>query len=258
MFTLICAFQEPSSSVTQLLYVITMLFNLTKPPICDSELYRLQHFLQHANEFGFFLHQRRFLEAALLPLPMGNPARPSPALLNASYLWGIHLMQSDAYAYLEPIFLSRALMNCATAINTSGRGSLEISPQRLVHAVQAEVLLSTYFLRRGRILEGRYHLAAAAAIVLGCRLHRAPRPETQDIYGLPQITLPEPTDSIEGGERIGAFWTVCSMNHSWGVVMGLTTGHAQSQVEIPWPLDSIQYDHVNPHAILPTAGNPSC
>jgi hypothetical protein len=175
----------------------------------------------------------------LLSLSFGHPERPLPALLYAVYLWGCHLSQSESYKANESIFLSRALIGSSNSLSSD-------HPQKVIHSIQAEVLLATYFFRSNRLVEGRYHLGAAVSLTIGAKLHqiRAPGVDTSraDI-------LPPPANQLEEGERLNAFWTVFTLNNCWGTSggSGITSvfDNPGSQIDSPWPMEMSHYERVS-------------
>ncbi|KAJ7657768.1 Zn(2)-Cys(6) binuclear cluster domain-containing protein [Mycena polygramma] len=190
-------------------------------------------FLAYASEFGFFLNASRFRQSALLPPPLGDHARPSSALLSTVYLWGLRLSGQPNLLAQEPVFLARAL-------NLTSKGLSDTHPQRVMHTLQAEVLLSYYFFASGRTLEGKYHTTNAISLSLSSSLHLI-RSGTQSSAGI----LHPPADVVEEGERIHAWWTVMIMDRCWAVGLCETPGFAYrdslAMVDTPWPLEIDDY-----------------
>ncbi|KAK0221640.1 hypothetical protein IW262DRAFT_918868 [Armillaria fumosa] len=186
----------------------------------------LRSFLHHCWEIGFFLDQARFADSATLP----NVMKPSAALLSTAYLWGIHLSDSGEILAYEEVFLARALQSTAQELSSS-------HPQRIIQCIQAEVLLAHYFFRKARMLEGRYHSGAAVSLVLSARLHKI-----RSVEGGGPLVLPPPTDYIEEGERIKAFWTVFVLDNCWTTADGSPSNFLctspDSRIDLPWPLDT--------------------
>ncbi|KAJ6473310.1 hypothetical protein DFH09DRAFT_470315 [Mycena vulgaris] len=202
----------------------------------------LQTFLPHASEFGFFLDVKRFGQSAMQCVSPDR-ARPAPALLNAVYMWGAHL-SGNLY---EEKFKRRALQHAATDLQPS-------HSQSFLHTIQAEVLLSHYFFRKGNFLEARTHTATAVALALGGGLHQirsayhpdAPVIEISEMneHG---IQLRAPDDAIEEGERINGFWAVFMLQQNLSValepaarVFGVFEAGGM-QIDTPWPLDMDGY-----------------
>lgn len=207
-----------------------------------EQFFRLQAFIPHAKSFGFFLNLRRFISETTLPLTLGDYSRPCPGLICAIYLIGLHL--SGATEDEESAFLSRALLHVSNVLSSS-------HPLRLIHGTQAEILLSTYFFRTGRILEGKYHLSAAVSLATCANLHKlrsglSMGPFVPSVMGMDGHSLPDPKDFIEEGERINAFWTVFTMCNCWGVGVGgfssMMFESYGSRIDTPWPLDMEDYE----------------
>lgn len=198
-------------------------------------LISLHTFFHQSSEFGFFLDITRFRNSTLLPLPFGHHSRPAPALLCAVYLWGIHLSDSSPYAPQEPVYLTRALQQAANGLSGD-------HPHRILHGIQAEILLCIYFFRNGRLLEGKYHASAAVSLAISSGFNKIR--SSQPNLGYTQSVLPPPQDSVEEGERINAFWTVLTVNNCWAVALGSPSNisYTNVQIDTPWPLDIEQYD----------------
>lgn len=208
--------------------------------------------MPHAVQFGFFLNCTRFEGGALLPYPIGSHARPSPALLSAVYLWGVRLScPEEARSSYEARHLSSALHHAANALASD-------HPDKIIHGIQAEVLLCVYFFTRGRILEGKYHLSAAVSLVLGSRLHQqrsSGSPSVQmNLLGVSNPLSAPPRDQIEEGERINAFWTVYTLNNIWGIASGCHSNAVFEgpglQIDTPWPLCNIQYEQASSQSLM--------
>lgn len=185
----------------------------------------------------------RFLEGALLQLPVGHSARACPALLASVYLWGVCLSQDEVLVAQEQIFVARALHNIATTLASE-------HPRKIIHGIQAEVLLSVYFFRAGRFLEGKYHANAANSLAITSGLH-----QIRSVAGSPSMRhshetmLPQPMDEIEEGERIAGFWAVYILNNCWSAALRSPASVAFDgpglRVDTPWPLEIDQYRDVS-------------
>ncbi|KAF9269457.1 hypothetical protein L218DRAFT_915551 [Marasmius fiardii PR-910] len=208
----------------------------TSPPLSNS----LDTFLEYSNQFGFFLHPERFRASALLPL--GNPSRPSTALLAAVCLWGAHLSSFQLSRSYEEIFLQRALDHI----------SREAELLRIIHTIQAQVLLSVYLFRNHRFMEADVYINGAVSLCLSSGLHkiRSCRPPSPVVVGVlteREEPLSPPLDALEEGERIGAFWTVFSVHRLIGVALGTASpsfgflDDPDTQADTPWPLDIAEY-----------------
>ncbi|KAJ7145062.1 hypothetical protein C8R43DRAFT_1070196 [Mycena crocata] len=206
----------------------------------------LDQFLPHASQFGFFMHTGRFRASALLQLPLGHPSRPSPAVLCAAYLWGIHLSRSEPLISYEAVFIRRAQQHIATEISDS------VHPVHRLHTIQAHVLLSTYFLRNKQFLEAEFHINGAVTLALGYHLHkiRSSRPSSPPLLGASgsdEVFPAPPRDAAEEGELIRGFWTV--VFHQNNIVMTLRGANNFGileapglAIDTPWPLDITEYE----------------
>ncbi|KAG6915630.1 hypothetical protein DXG01_010669 [Tephrocybe rancida] len=186
-----------------------------------------------------------FREAALLPLSFGHPSRPSPAVLSAAYLWGVHLSRSEALLQQEQTFTNRALQHAVT-------DAFGGHPDVILHTLQAEVLLSYYLLRVGRFIEAKCHTATAVTLDLGAGLHkiRSTNLNVVTTIGLSSdtpISLAQPRNIIEEGERINGFWAVLVLHKYITIpleppmsVCGILEAPG-IQVDTPWPLDITNY-----------------
>ncbi|KAJ7113082.1 hypothetical protein C8R44DRAFT_984901 [Mycena epipterygia] len=203
-----------------------------EPPI-DMVRKLIDSFLPYAFEFGFFLNSSRFRQSAMTRQPIGHPARPAPALLWVVYLWGLRLSKQPEMIAQELLFLARAL-------KLTAQGLSSIHPQKVMHNLQAEVLLAYYFFSSGRLLEGKYHTAAAISLRLGSCVHMI-RSANSPSSG----PLPPPRDAVEEGERIHACWIVLVMDKTWAVVLGENHLDQQTQnyeIDMPWPLEMDDYE----------------
>ncbi|KAF7323345.1 Zn(2)-C6 fungal-type domain-containing protein [Mycena chlorophos] len=196
-------------------------------------------FLSYSSEVGFFLHGARFRHAMLLPQPWGHPGRPAPVLVMAVYLWGLRLAPNvDPQLVTQtPEVLARALEILPTSISGS-------HPERVMHTLQAEVLLAQYFFSANRFLEGKYHATNAASLTLANGLHIVRSQNKPSV-------LPPPRDSIEEGERVHAFWSVLNLDKTWSVALD-TNAYQNVQdptctVDTPWPLEPEEYERGQPN-----------
>ncbi|KAJ6562602.1 hypothetical protein B0H19DRAFT_1260167 [Mycena capillaripes] len=194
----------------------------------------------------FLMHPGRFRASALLQWPLGHAARPSPAILCAAYLWGIHLSRPEPLVSYEAVFIRRTQHHIATELSDSSH------PVHRVHTIQAHVLLSTYFLRNNHFLEAEFHTNSAMTLTLGYHLHkiRTSRPSSPPPIGASAFTelfLDPPRNNVEEGERIRGFWTVvCHQNN---LIMALQTANSDGildspsiKIDTPWPLDIDEYE----------------
>nr|GAT50113.1 predicted protein [Mycena chlorophos] len=163
--------------------------------------------LPHSSNIGFFLDvhsiQRSFITSTTI----------IPSLRTALHLWSAHLSDDLLISTLEPNLLSRAISETISPTRTLSDAAPNINS---THQIQASILLSTYFFRNARLVEGRYHLsrATASATVLASRTSGPAQTEirlrealltTQALTccwesanaSLPEPSLPPPTTSSD-------------------------------------------------------------
>ncbi|KAF8911794.1 hypothetical protein CPB85DRAFT_646068 [Mucidula mucida] len=115
-----------------------------------------------------------------------------------------------------------------------------------MHCIQAEILLSQYFFRQSRYLEGKYHGSAAVSLVLSARLHKIHSVNPLSELAPIETSLPPAKDHVEEGERINGFWTVFILSNCWSTVDGSPSPFpwpcsSEARVELPWPMDIGSY-----------------
>ncbi|KAK0469357.1 Zn(2)-Cys(6) binuclear cluster domain-containing protein [Desarmillaria tabescens] len=185
-------------------------------------------FLRCCTEIGFFLNVGRFTNTVMNVDDFGWEP-PSIALLQAVYLWGVHLSTSPELLTLEPYFLSTAVQQTSAALSST-------HTHKIIHRTQAEVLLAQYFFRNARMLEGKYHTSAAVSLLLGARFHKI-----RSIEGGGVVGLPDPSDLVEEGERTNGFWTVMILNNCW---TPLESNIIYETIDTPWPLEMQSYSQI--------------
>lgn len=212
--------------------------------LCFTDVvFRLHIFVPYASEFGFFLNPDRFLKSALLPFPAGHQSRPCTSLLAAVYLWGVCLSQDEALLAQERDYLVLALQLLAHELASD-------HPDKIMHSIQAEVLLAVYFFRAGRFLEGKYHASAATSLAISSGLHRIRSvTATNSILHTLDDVLPIPMDEVEEAGRIAGFWSVYVLNTCWSAVLRSPPSCAFDSpglhIDTPWPLEFEQYKNVS-------------
>ena len=211
-------------------------------------VFSLDNFLPHAQQFGFFLHVPTFRASALLAFQSGHPSRPTPGLLSVVHLLGVHFSQPEAANNQEPSLLSRAVQHVATDILSS-------HPNKVIHTLQAEVLLAYYFLRTGMLLEAKCRVGTAVSLTLGAGLHKVrsaniTTPSTIGITHDQPFALPLPPDGLQEAERINGFWSVL-MLHKFITVALESPAHVCGaleapgmQIDTPWPIDMDHFEEV--------------
>lgn len=185
-----------------------------------------------AVDFGIFLDPLKFGDAVL---GLGNPL--STPLLNVAYLWGAHFSASKDCAKYTPAIL-------ALSIRTAPESLASVHPHKVLHWIQTEVLLASYFFAEARILEAKYHTNAALSLALSSGLNKirtsAPRGEAD--------VLPPPADAKEEGERINGLWTVLTLNIALAAAdsspSSISYDASGTRIDAPWPLELENYNEV--------------
>ncbi|KAF8906262.1 hypothetical protein CPB84DRAFT_1675974 [Gymnopilus junonius] len=206
----------------------------------------LDIFFLHAQQFGFFLNVPSFRRSALLAFPLGHDNRPTPGLLHVVQLFGAHFSQPEAFRGQENTLLTTAVQYVATDLVGS-------HPNKVVHTLQAEILLSYYFLRTGALLQAKCHAGTAVSLALGSGLHKI-RSINFNISSTIAILqdhpygLPPPSFSWQEAERINGFWAVLVL-HKFITVALEAPAHVCGTLEAPgmlidtpWPIDMDRYE----------------
>ncbi|KAJ7113189.1 hypothetical protein C8R44DRAFT_984964 [Mycena epipterygia] len=196
----------------------------------------IRAFLYRFSDSGFFfLDPIQFRRFAVLSLPFGDSRRPSPGLLSAVYLWGSLLCSNDRLpAYTEDDFLALTLHNVTHDL------SMMHSSRIIIHTIQAEILLSLWYLHCGNPFAGRHHCAAAVSLATSAGLHnivsvqQPPWPHST----LFSTCIYAPTNGIEARERIDAFWSVLVLDKLWVATSGFPSSVPfDSMVHISFSMD---------------------
>jgi hypothetical protein len=199
----------------------------------------LNGFLPFAPDFGFFLNIPRFQTSMLHAFPPGHPSRPAPALIFATYLFAIRISNDPLVKPNENSYLTRATQEAATALSGN-------HPNKIMHSIQAEVLLANYFFSNGKFFEGKYHVANAVSTTISAGLHKI-RSSNQ----VAQSTLPADYDMVEEGERIICAWIVLNLDKCWAVALADSPNFEHSthalaaKIDTPWPLDMEEFEQVS-------------
>lgn len=210
---------------------------------------------------GFFLNPNRLLHwlcsrvapashDVLAHQPIITPDRANP-ILWAIFTWGATFTDNADLKQHAELYASKAVQLLSTSL-------LSDDPSRpgVIHCVQAEALLATYFMYSGKFVQGRQHISSAASLIWTYGLHKIrsnPVPDPSLMRSIPgsdaELSLPPPVDSVEEGERISAFWQVYILDKTWSTVLGkpgiLSEGCSPlGWVDTPWPLAVEQYVEV--------------
>ncbi|KAJ4491021.1 hypothetical protein J3R30DRAFT_3694996 [Lentinula aciculospora] len=209
----------------------------SEPPVPErSNL--IDAFLGRCTTLAFFLDPDTFRRSALLSLPLGDPQRPSPALLACVYLYGLRISSSPRKVVEEPAFLRRARRFIALEIGTQDRS-------HILHVIQAKILLTIYLVNIGQFLEAEFHSNGAVSLVLSCGMHLI-TPTANGVYDDPEGRLPPCTGPAEQAERINAFWSVVFIQRMLAVLVDSPSnsfGSLDSSLEIrtPFPINTVNY-----------------
>lgn len=180
----------------------------------------------------------RFKESLTRPISQQR----HPVLLNAIYLWASYISRPGPLSQHESLYLAKTLEALTDALQGSNR---------MLDAIQASSLLATYFLSNGRIVEGSYHVSAAASLAMQCGLHRRTSYERDGSFEpLDPFKLSPPKDLVEEGERISTFWQVYNLDRCWSVVLRKPPtipdgGDLLTAIKLPWPQSVEEYEAVS-------------
>ena len=284
-------------------------------------------FLPSATSFGFFLDQGRFRASALLTrpaassnlygsaytvppagfsddlnsatlLPLGHPARPTPALLFSVYLCGLRFTGDERMRKeWEGRVLRRALHEVGGASLASSELGLNgtlteptfatnttpsnpnTHPLHLLHTIQADILLASYFLAEERYAEADRHVTSAVAIALLGGLHKirsrsSPASFNTLVLGgtspssgasvsasgglMPSFLLgnsfagaPQATPEEIEREHVLAFWTALTLDRTVSLPRGVPCAFVtladrpDRRVDVMWPVEIGAGNEVN-------------
>lgn len=195
------------------------------------------------------MHIPTFRRSTLLAFPLGHPTRPTPGLVSVVHLLGTHFSQPESLLGQEAQLLTRAVQNVAVDLFGS-------HPNKLLHTLQAHVLLAYYFLRTGSLLEAKCRAGTAVALALGAGLHKIrstnmAAPATLGLIQDQPFVLPLPTDALQEAERINGFWTVLALHKFITVALeppSQVCGALEApgmQIDTPWPIDMDHFEEVS-------------
>ncbi|KAF8893424.1 hypothetical protein BD779DRAFT_1436091 [Infundibulicybe gibba] len=195
----------------------------------------LDIFAPHKRQCGLEVNMARLRDSIGFPSQQRHPV-----LMNSIYLWACFISRPGALAQHENHYLSLALGALGDGLSHS---------EYVLDVIQASCLLSLYFLANGRVLEGSYHLSAAAALVVQCGLHTSVSrnahvgfPGTKDGYDL----KPSKRDPHHA-ERVLTFWQVYNLDRCWSVLLRrpalIPDGpDVQNSIHCPWPQSLSDYE----------------
>ena len=197
-------------------------------------------FQTYAPSVGWFLNADRFLGSTVNQVLARHSSR---ALAAAVLLW-TKVLSDDVTHDFEDILLHQTQDHLA-------RASPDIDSNTLIHALQAEVLLSYYFLTRARPIEARCHSSIAVSLACTFGLDRQGAEVSNALFsviGDSRKVLQHTDDAVELGERVHAFWAVFMLESSISGLLGVPSGLPafESRISTPWPLDHADYEHGTP------------
>ncbi|KXN87273.1 hypothetical protein AN958_09005 [Leucoagaricus sp. SymC.cos] len=195
---------------------------------------RLTHFGSFASDVGFFLDPERFMRSAMQPHNVGHHSRPCPSLLFAVCLWGSKSFLAAAQRNFEETWLNQALRFVTEDLSGS-------HPRRCLQVMQAEILLSTYFLNYGKSVEGLVHANAAAALAVSTK---------SNLIRSASVMQKPSGDAVDEGEWIDGFWTTVTLSNYWVLVNENQTftfyDTPQMKIDTPWPLNDYRQEKLIP------------
>lgn len=110
--------------------------------------------------------------------------------------------------------------------------------------MQAEVLISTYFLNNGKVIEGLVHANAAAALAVSTK---------SNLIRSASVMQKPSGDAVDEGEWIDGFWTTVTLSNYWVLVNENQTftfyDAPQMKIDTPWPLNNYRQEKVRISAL---------
>ncbi|KAJ7108973.1 hypothetical protein C8R43DRAFT_1243381 [Mycena crocata] len=184
----------------------------------------------------FFLKPTKLRDATLLPFPTTQVGvDPLPiSLLNVVHLWAGRIASAPIAdtGYSEADLLER------TAVSLARDMMITQHQPWILTIIQAEVLLSLYFLDSARVLEGRYYCGAVTSLALTLGLHRlASTPSTAFPSFFLHSDLVMPQNDEHAKEMVHAFWSVVLLNNYWVAASGMPSSiSSDARMNTPWPV----------------------
>ncbi len=170
-------------------------------------MYRTRVLIPFRGQFHFYVNIHRFVYR--LRLPPTHPSAIHPCLLNAVYLAACSVIGGTSMVMHEQVFLNRTRQACERSLAYA---------DRLVHFMWANVILASYYLRAGRVVEAHSTIGSTVRFAVGAGLHLGDTTmEVVQVQDTNSLALP-PADPIDGEERIHLWWalTMCEAAISLG------------------------------------------
>jgi hypothetical protein len=134
--------------------------------------------------------------------------------------------------YSEEELLAQAVHHVARDIAAG-----DTLPQRMLHMIQTEVLLSLYYLDYGRLLEANYHRAGATSLVFISGLHQLGASSQNLVVQGENIPIQMGASLIE---MINAFWSVLLINNYCVAASDTPSSMPyDAPINTPWPTVSL-------------------
>jgi len=220
--------------------------HITEPPLAVAQAL-IEAFMPYAADFGFFLSKQRFIAYCSRKFSTNTHHAPSDPLLSAVFLWGTLLSPDDRWPIVEDSYASHS-----ASLTASAQAAWTSEP---LHILQAEVLLTSYYFYSARFTQARKHLSTCVALVLTHQLGKIrgqlkTAADSRLYLADMDNSIPSPSDSIEEGERIHAFWTVYVIDKMWAIALDRPAfiaddGSPISTIETPWPLEMGEFEKGN-------------
>nr|GAT57236.1 predicted protein [Mycena chlorophos] len=229
------AIPEPSENVQTIMYALFFVPNHDES--ASTVKSRINAFLNRfADSPYFFLSAQHFAQAA--PHPAGHPERPSEVLLSIVFLWAsvLHHQDQDRNSDIDHYLLA-TLERLPAAVNHASEARLGRPRTRfLLETIQAEILLSFYYLREALPVQSRYHASAAASLSVGAGFNRLGH--QQAVVTDPSFLFgpsAEPPGAGSDGASRAAFWVTVIINNVWAAAHGGPAAISRDDTETPWP-----------------------
>ncbi|KAJ6481336.1 hypothetical protein C8R47DRAFT_595755 [Mycena vitilis] len=179
----------------------------------------------------FFLDPAPFQQSAL-----GRPDLLPRGLLNAVSLWATRFSPpvNSEPIYSEEASLRRTVYHVARDIATID----DPRNHQLILLIQAEVLLSLYYLDAGNLPQGDYHRVGATSLAFTAGLHVPPSQMPQPLRLLSNMR-PESVDMDRRKELVGGFWSIVVLNNYFVAASGAPSSVPCDILTTRWRTDIV-------------------
>ncbi|QRW15432.1 Fungal Zn(2)-Cys(6) binuclear cluster domain [Ceratobasidium sp. AG-Ba] len=205
----------------------------------ETHNFMVDTFMTYLPKSYLQIHPDRFLQA--LVLPENDPRSIHPAMISAIYLLACYHWSNSLSDY-ESAFLTQARASMSDSLSKTDR--------LFTGFIQPGILVAEYLINRGRHREAYHQIIQITRFSLDCNLHKITSPVWRpDMPTGPGRLLPEPSDAIELGERILAFWAVFVLDQRICLIMGLPSAFSKgddldtrSRIDTVWPESLYDYE----------------